>query len=154
MMSLSQLACLGCFLVALHLNIGICQKEECDDCCSNYKELNEPRRSIKSAWRKGHRAVCDRHLESGWYRFTSEVGGKMPERKVEEYNCGTHDPIWLNGRHPAVNGGHVVLKACIHSFGIACDESFDINVKNCGDFYVYYLKPTYYCATAYCAGKN
>ena len=153
-----QPACLSFFLIAVYLNVCVCQTANCNNCCSNttYKEINEPRRSIKSVWQPGQRTLCDRGLLSGWYRFTSDAGGKvmMPEKTVPEYHCGTHDPIWLNGRHPSVAEGNVVRPVCITSFGVDCDDTFDINVKNCGDFYVYYLRPTYYCAVAYCAGEK
>ena len=152
---LSHLVCLSCFLIAVILTFPS-QAANCNNCCSNttYKEINEPHRSIKSVWQQGQPALCDRGLQSGWYRFTSDVGGMMPEMTVPEYHCGTHDPIWLNGRHPTVAEGNVVRQVCINSFGVDCDDSFDINVKNCGDYYVYYLRRTRYCAVAYCAGKK
>ena len=78
----------------------------------------------------------------------------MPEKTVPEFHCGTHDPIWLNGRHPTVAEGNVVRQVCVNSFGFVCVDTFDINVTDCGDFYVYYLRPTYYCAIAYCAGEK
>ena len=151
-------ACVSFFLIAVYLNVYVCQTAICNNCCSNttYKEINEPRRSIKSVWQQGQLPLCDRKLRSGWYRFTSDAGGKvmMPENAASEYHCGTHDPIWLNGRHPSVTEGNVVRPVCITSFGVDCDDTFDINVKNCGDYYVYYLRPIYYCAVAYCAGEE
>ena len=78
----------------------------------------------------------------------------MPEKTVAEYHCGTHDPIWLKGHHPTVEEGNVVRQVCVNSFGFVCVDTFDINVTDCGDFYVYYLRPTYYCAIAYCAGEK
>jgi len=100
--------------------------------------------------------LCDGGLRSGWYRLTSDAGGKvmMPEKTVPEYHCGTHDPVWLNGSHPTVAEGNVVRQACINSFGFDCDDTININVKNCGDYFVYYLRPIYYCAVAYCAGEK
>ena len=77
----------------------------------------------------------------------------MPENAVTDFQCGTHDPVWLQGSHPTAEEGNVVRKACISSFGESCSESFDINIVKCRDYFVYYLKPFYYCAVAYCAGK-
>ena len=158
MMIFIQPACVCFFLIAVYLNVCVCQTAVCNNCCSNttYKEINEPRRSINSVWQQGQLPLCDRGLQSGWYRFTSDAAGKvmMPENAVPEYHCGTHDPIWLNGRHPSVTEGNVVRPVCITSFGVDCDDTFDINVKNCGDYYVYYLRPIYYCAVAYCAGEE
>ena len=158
MISFSQPACLSFFLIAVYLNVCVCQTINCNNCCSNatYKEINEPRRSIKSVWQQGQLPLCDRNLRSGWYRFRSDAGGKvmMPETTVPEYHCGTHDPIWLNGSHPTVAEGNVVRQACINSFDVVCDDTIDINVTNCGDYYVYYLRRTFYCAVAYCAGEK
>ena len=78
----------------------------------------------------------------------------MPEKTVPEFHCGTHDPVWLSGLHPAVGDGNVVRQACVNSFGVVCMDKVDINVTNCGDFYVYYLVSLRYCAAAYCAGKS
>ena len=48
------------------------------------------------------------------------------------------------------------LQACINLFDLngGCFDSFDIGVKNCGNYFVYYLQPLFYCAVAYCAGKQ
>ncbi|KAJ7383442.1 hypothetical protein OS493_028118 [Desmophyllum pertusum] len=60
--------------------------------CSNttYKVINDPRRSKGSVWEQGERALCDRGLQWGWYRFTSFAGGKMPEGKVDL------KPLWYS----------------------------------------------------------
>ena len=156
-MIFTHFASLSCLLIAAYLHLSLCQAANCNNCCSNttYKEINEPRRSIKSVWKSGERALCDRGLKWGWYRFTSDAGGKimMPEKSVPEHHCGTHDPIWLNGRHPTVGEGTVARKACVRSFSDDCVQTFDINIRNCGDYYVYYLRPLIYCYVAYCAGE-
>ncbi|XP_067042015.1 von Willebrand factor D and EGF domain-containing protein-like [Acropora muricata] len=125
----------------------------CNNCCKSHKEINEPRRSVKSILKPGETPLCDRLLSAGWYRFTSFGGTKMPETPVTDYHCGTQEPIWLQGRHPTEREGNVARKACISSFGNTCRDSTTINVKRCpGNYFVYYLRPLYYCATAYCAG--
>ena len=131
---------------------------DCNRCCVNgtgYKEIDEPRRSINSIWKRGQKALCDRTLPWGWYRFTSYVGGEMPTSIVRPYRCGTVAPIWLKGKHPSVADGTVTRKACINAFNInnGCAQSFSIKIRNCSTFYVYYLRPTYSCAVVYCAGK-
>ena len=154
-MSFYRFVSLICFLLFLSLNSSVCQGPECfrNGCCANHKEINEPRRSIKSVWESGQIPKCDRDITQGWYRFTSFGGTKMPEKEVTDFHCGTHDPVWLQGSHPTIAEGNVARKACISSFGESCYESFDINIVNCTDYFVYYLKPLYYCASAYCAGK-
>ena len=155
-MPFNRFSFLSCFFLSLFLSSCVSQNPGCNDCCNNFNEINEPRRSTKSVWQQGQPPLCDRGISKGWYRFTSFGGSKMPETVVNEYHCGTHDPIWLKGNHPTKAEGNVVRKACINSFGLndGCFESFDINIVNCGDYFVYYLKPLTYCAVAYCAGKK
>ena len=131
----------------------------CNGCCRNgtgYTEIDEPRRSIDSIWKYGQMALCDRSLPWGWYRFTSYAGGKMPTSKVDRNRCGTLAPVWLNGDNHPINEGTVTQKACINFYDInnGCAQSFNIAITNCGLFFVYYLRPTYSCAVAYCAGKS
>ena len=144
-----------CFLSLFLLNSSVCQTPDCNDCCNSYQEINEPRRSTKSVWQPGQTPLCDRLIRSGWYRFTSFGGTKMPELVAPaEFHCGTHDPIWLKDSHPTQAEGNVVREACINSFGVACSDSLYINITNCGLYFVYYLRPPSYCAIAYCAGKK
>ena len=157
-MSLIQIISLCCCLIVFFLKLPLCQAANCIGCCTSYKVIDDPRRSTKSIWQSGQEALCDRSIQQGWYRFNSQLTGpQMPEKVVKEYHCGTHDPVWLNGKHPTMQEGNVVRKACINSFGMkgGCFDSFDVNIQKCaGNYFVYYLKPLYYCATAYCAGKK
>ena len=142
-------------LVFLSTSVYQVETQGCGTCCSNttYTAIDEPRRSKKAVWNVGDEPFCDRSLPWGWYRFTSYTGGKIPEETVPENHCGTHAPIWLNGIHPAREGDNVVRQACVHFFGDGCFDSFDINITNCGDYFVYYLKTPFYCTIAYCAGE-
>ena len=144
------------FVISLSTVVCLTQTQGCGDCCSNttYTAINEPRRSKEAVWKVGEKPLCDRSLQRGWYRFTSYTGGEIPEGKVPENRCGTHSPVWLNGRHPTNKGENVVREACIHFFGNGCWERFDINITNCGDYFVYYLRPPFYCSVAYCAGEK
>ena len=145
-----------CFCLNVFFLKGpLCQAAVCNGCCTNYMVINDPRRSIKSVWQPGQEPLCDRRIQRGWYRFNDQTTGpQMPESVVQEYHCGTHDPIWLKGRHPSLQEGNVALEACINSFGV-CFRPFFVNVQKCsGNYFVYYLKPLFYCATAYCAGKR
>ena len=160
-MGLTDLAFISYFVLVALSTIASKAPDDCNDgsCCSNstYIEINEPRRSIKSIWKVGQVALCDRGLRRGWYRFTSFVGGKMPEQKMLPNNCGTHAPIWLKGTHPSKKGENVARRACINVLNIdpdGCFNSFNINITKCpGDYFVYYLRPPWYCSAAYCAGK-
>lgn len=140
-------------LVLVFLNSCKCLASHCSNCCNSYKEINEPRRSLKSRWKVGQTPLCDRRILKGWYRFTSFNGTKMPEESVESYHCGTHSPVWLKDQHPTEINENVARTACISNFGNTCRYSITINVTKCpGDYFVYFLKPTSFCASAYCAG--
>ncbi len=124
--------------------------------CHNYSALNNPYRSIGYVATEGvDPMICDLYLISGWYRFISEVGGEMPEFKIDRLHCGTIAPIWLQGSHPTTDEGIVDRTACVN-FNNMFDDclSFNIQVKNCNNsFYAYYLvPPPFGCFTAYCAG--
>lgn len=121
-----------------------------------YKKIDDPRRSIKSIFKHGQSAICDRAFAWGWYRFDSYTGKRMWTEKVDEMRCGTVHPIWMNGSHPTLAEGTVDRKACINFYDMlnGCFASLNIKVRNCGGFFVYYLGPTHSCSLAYCAGKS
>jgi hypothetical protein len=124
------------------------------DPCKNYKSINNPYRSKKYKVPAGEVLICDYKLTAGWYRFTSVVGGKMPTTKPEPYCCGTVAPIWMRGTHPTTKGQVIQATACtnLHNRRNGCLFSKPMSVKNCGDFFVYDLKPSRGCSMAYCAG--
>ena len=145
-------------LTVVFLSTYVCQTKTqgCGDCCSHttYTAIDEPRRSTKAVWSVGDSPICDRSLRWGWYRFTSYTCGKIPEEIVPENHCETHAPIWLNGGHPTKKGENVVRQACVHFFDNGCFDSFDINITNCGGYFVYHLRPPPYCVVAFCAGEK
>ncbi|XP_068703048.1 von Willebrand factor D and EGF domain-containing protein-like isoform X2 [Montipora foliosa] len=139
------------------------QIPSCGDCCqsASHKKLNNSRRSVNSLWNPGQTPLCDNGLVSGWYRFTSFVGGKMPTTKVNVNHCGTQYPIWLDGTtgtHPTSPNDSVVhIMACINIAGTGggCSYSFKVGVKLCeGNFFLYYLRDILGCPAAYCAGDG
>ncbi|XP_077993222.1 von Willebrand factor D and EGF domain-containing protein-like [Glandiceps talaboti] len=140
-----------CFFLA---NIGLAAPTS--DPCSTYVNITDYRRSTSylqpssaSKW------ICDVSLSSStWYRFASLVGGNIPTHCVEPYTCGTHDPIWINGSHPSEADGTVSRKVCAsEDEPNCCGWSDTIQIKNCGDFYVYNLAVPTECYYAYCAGN-
>ena len=143
-------------LAFLLLNSCCSQVPKCNDCCISYKEINEPRRSVKSVWKRGQTPLCDRRILKGWYRFTSFNGtAKMPQNPVADFECGTHNPIWLRDGHPTKFNETMTSTACVSSFGNSCRYSITINVIRCpGNYFVYFLKPPSFCASAYCAGED
>ena len=138
-----------------------CAGQPLVDPCKNYKSIDNPYRSSKYKLKSGEVALCDNMLNEGWYRFTSAVGGVMPETKPEPYFCGTIAPIWIRGSHPQTKGQEKQVTACtnVHNRKMGCLLSSKISVKNCagagaGGYFVYKLKRVYGCPRAYCAGND
>ncbi|XP_026142591.1 deleted in malignant brain tumors 1 protein-like [Carassius auratus] len=99
--------------------------------------------------------MCDRDVNwFGWYRlFIHGQSAQMPNTCIDEYKCGTHAPLWLNGEHPKVEDGVVTRGVCGHWNNNCCYyNSTPIRVKACpGDYYVYEFVRPFMCAVAYCA---
>nr|XP_034300143.1 von Willebrand factor D and EGF domain-containing protein-like [Crassostrea gigas] len=140
-------------LLAVGVTLVIAQ----DPCLPTYHKLiSEPHRSIQFQPEPTDKLQCDNGLPSGWYVFDNN--DEMPTSCVTQFHCGTHYPLWMQGANPSKADGIVRRKACSNIHGSAsqtcCDFSLDIQVKNCGTFYVYYLQTVPGCAMAYCAGNK
>ncbi|KAL3847239.1 hypothetical protein ACJMK2_018161 [Sinanodonta woodiana] len=87
----------------------------------------------------------------------SENYGMMPDKCIDRYHCGTHDPVWFKGKHPTKQGEETTGMACANTgFGANCCgyEIGTIRVLHCGAFFVYNLLRIQGCSFAYCAGKG
>lgn len=111
--------------------------------CQNYQTLSNGDRKNKyaSATTVENKVGCDNNLGPAWFRFQGDAGTKMATSCVQTGRCGTHAPGWLDGAHPTVDEGKVTRKACF-TWDTCCSWSIDIQVRNCGDFYVYYINKT------------
>jgi hypothetical protein len=97
---------------------------------------------------------CDTSI-SGWHRFGGAAGTQLPtscmSRPAGTVKCGTHGVSWLNGAHPYMNEGKVTRQVCFSWDGDCCVVSKDVEVINCGFFYVYNLVPlSGWCQRRYC----
>ena len=120
--------------------------------CSGYIWLNESNRSQKS---QGD-FHCD-HLLSGWYRFGEGAGTKIATSCVPSQRCGTMASGWMNGLHPPIAHGKVTKTVCFHFHGDCCVWSKNIEVVNCGQYYVYQFISTPSvnpCSLRYCGSDN
>ncbi|XP_062895885.1 uromodulin-like isoform X1 [Mobula hypostoma] len=77
-------------------------------------------------------------------------GWRIPETAVPTDKCSGTSPGWLNGHHPSVGEGEVNRTVCFSWEQNNCDRNRTIKIKNCGDFFVYWLKPTLCCDKVYC----
>merc|ERR1711971_204086 len=83
----------------------------------------------------------------GWYRMKSPAGLQLSEEPVLPYHCSTSGTGWLNGPHPDNLGETVGMQVCFSgpSGNDECQWLTSIQVKNCGNFYLYKLEDTPYC---------
>ena len=93
------------------------------------------------------RGTCDSGLTEGWYRASSAISTSPPGTN----QCQTHAPGWLNFNMPSSSGSTTSGTACFHWTSSNCQWSVDgVQATNCGDYYVYYLKPAPACSLRYC----
>jgi len=119
--------------------------------CMNYAVLNDANRSVNNI---NGQAGCDNPFTTQWYRFTGAAGVRIPNTVVPSYRCGTHASGWMSGSYPGVQDGAVDRTICFNWSGNSCNWSEPTKVRNCGDFYVFYLKNVSWgCHGRYC-GTN
>ena len=122
------------------------------DPCNSYTSLDQPWRGTNATGGTN----CDRSFNGdGWYRLLYKgMNIRMPESCVALSKCGTATSLWLNGSHPQMSNGIVVLRVC-GSLGTDCCyyRSTPVRVKACpGNYYAYEFFSTPFCDAAYCAG--
>ncbi|XP_078382738.1 uromodulin-like [Oculina patagonica] len=123
----------------------ICMEEG----CTNYQTLTGGDRKITAP----NVLACDNSLGPGWFRFLGDAGTKMPTSCVPTEHCGTDAPGWLNGTHPTVAEGKVTRQVCFNWRNNCCTWTINIQVRNCGDFFVYCFNgtpPEHQCHLRYC----
>ena len=96
------------------------------------------------------RSFCDTVLPAGWYRFKGDAGTKMPTTRVPAYRCGTDWSGWLDGAHPTVEDGKVKRTVCFSDRPSGCKYGIEIDIKNCGSYFIYNLLSPPGCNSRYC----
>ena len=116
--------------------------------CQNYTRLNNADRKI--TYGRNPRK-CDRGIGPGWFRFEGSAGTRMPTSCTPAQRCSADATGWLKGGHPTVADGKVSRRVCFHCFNACCHWKREIFVRNCGSYYVYYLRGTPACNLRYCS---
>jgi len=114
--------------------------------CTSYSSLSSGDRKSTYMANSGQ---CDSHL-NGWYRFQGAAGTRMSTSCPPTYRCDTGAAGWFNGGHPTVADGKVTRQVCFHDNSNCCYWSTNIEVRNCGSFYVYRFSGTPVCNLRYC----
>jgi hypothetical protein len=123
--------------------------------CRSYTLLDNQDRNIK--YTGGASALCDVNtFSTGWYRFVGGAGTQLSTTCVDRTDtnnlkCHTHAVSWLNGAHPSVGDRKVTREVCFSWNGDCCAVKTNIEVINCGFFYIYKLVSfSSWCSRRYC----
>ena len=121
--------------------------------CSSYTRLDNQNRNIN--FTGGKSDLCDSGISTRWYRFVGAAGTQLsttcvPRTDTSNRKCHTDAVSWLNGAHPSVSDGKVTRTVCFSWNGNCCWVKKDIEVINCGFFYVYKFGQTPGCSIRYC----
>jgi hypothetical protein len=135
------------------------------EACINYEILDDARRHYSQD--KSGNYLCDNDAaglpyKNNWkgrnyYRIMAPAGTKIKEGCVAGDNaCGTYGQGYItSGTHPTMVNERSTLTVCFKNGAVCppstCYKSIDIEVINCGSYYVYDLLSTDACAYAYCS---
>ena len=72
--------------------------------------------------------------------MSGNAGNALASRnKPSKGSCGTMVRLYLKDSHPLFGEGEVTLKVCAADGNAACEYEMNIQVVNCGAFYLYKL---------------
>ena len=119
--------------------------------CLHHRLLSSPDRNI--AYKVSDSNMCDTNSTflTGWYRFTGAAGTRLPTSCTPDYRCVSAATSWMGGSLPAVSEGQV-SRMVYFSFNGTCRHlgSYSTQVRNCGPFFVYNLKPISFTCYRHC----
>ncbi|CAC5375044.1 unnamed protein product [Mytilus coruscus] len=125
------------------------------DPCNAYRSINDAEKRSTGFyvdWTVDD-PITDAMLEEDWYRIFSDNGDGMPTSPPGIKNCGTINPLWLNGTLPTFVDGNMTALACMQTDNSLCEQISNIVIRNCDGYYVYYLPPSP-SNSSYCFGSG
>ncbi|KAJ7353819.1 Oncoprotein-induced transcript 3 protein [Desmophyllum pertusum] len=108
----------------------------------DYKDLNQSGRSVNYT---GGTHKCDYEDLQGtwdsWYKVSGAAGNALASKNPLHHTCGTKLRLYLRDDHPAFSDGEVTQTVCVASNtqNNSCNNQRNIQVVNCGAFYLYKL---------------
>ena len=138
------------------------------DPCDDYHVLDDETRNFNYGYRNQYcddakpansRCKSPDWKGTSWYRFDGPGGTKIAEKKnVDNFHCNTYAPgVLVDGTHPTTVGETVNGKVCFNYDYNRCHKIVDIQIKNCGAYFLYYLENMSYGVTIeyrYCSELN
>ena len=126
---------------------------------NTYLTLDEPTRNmnygqddVRYCDYSGYGTTSPDWQGPNWYRMIGPAGSKIPETYVDPKHCNTGAPGWLNGTHPTIQYETVDRTVCFYSIGgNKCHWETAIQIRNCGDYFLYYLPEPPTCYLRYCS---
>jgi Notch-like protein len=106
--------------------------------CDAYTTIDDPTRNILQTTGTN---TDTNFFSSGprWVRFEGAGGTQIPTNPVPIYRCGTSASGWYSSGMPTVPDTTVNGTVCYTWSANNCSFSNQIQVTNCGSYYVYYL---------------
>ena len=158
------------FFIVIIILMSECQPEtnvRPDGCASlsssdralNYTTKHEDCDSKIGTFKKSHG-----YTGSRWFRFEGAAGDNMALTcPYETDRCNTYATGWLNGGLPNVKEGPVTRQVCFYGSRArvrrartCCEWAINVQVRNCGSYYVYNLTttPGGECNLRYCGNND
>lgn len=122
----------------------------CDPCNPNvYRQHNRMENTM--VYTKSAATLKDTAVQ-GWTRFMMG-NGKLVNHCPQRYSCGSTFPIWLSTPHPTSEEDIATGTLCTHyNLNECCEYTQEIQLKNCGDYFVYLLVKNKPMTTSYSQG--
>ena len=113
-------------------------------------KLSKSDRWNKKIWLHNSKPQIGRHTQT----WLVSLNSKEPQEQQWWQQWWPHAHRWtdaLSDDHPTVAQGKVTRKVCIHWSGDCCYSSVQIQVNNCGFYYIYKLHDPGSCNARYCS---